>query len=81
MLSQNLKQNLASKMHEFFIKTYVEVDASLAKKQYRHMAQALMIGSPEWEMEEIKDLALESASCALPENFVGILEEIWEEIV
>jgi hypothetical protein len=81
MLSANLKPYIVQNLHQLFIKTYVETDSSLAKKQYKQMAQALLIGSPVWEISEIRDLALESASCALPENFVGIIEQLWEEIV
>jgi hypothetical protein len=81
MLSANLKQSIVQNLHQLFIKTYVETDSSLAKKQYQNLAQGLIVGSPLWEIEELKDLALESAIEALPENFVGIIKEIWEEIV
>jgi hypothetical protein len=80
MLSQNLKQHIVCNMNELFLKTYVETDSILAKKQYRNMAQGLIVGSPLWEIDEIRDLAIENAKEVMPENFVGILEEIWEEI-
>jgi hypothetical protein len=80
-MSANLKPYIVQNLHQLFIKTYVETDSSLAKKQYRNLAQGLIVGSPVWEIEELKDLALSSAIEALPENFVGIIEEIWQKIL
>jgi tryptophan synthase alpha subunit len=81
MVSDNLKPFIISNLHQLFIQTYVEVDSSLAKKQYKKIAEGVIVGSAVEEIEELWDLAIESAQEALPSQFVGIIKEIWQEII
>jgi hypothetical protein len=77
----NAKQTIACEIHKLYIATFVEVGEEEAKTQYRLMIQALKIGSSEEEINQLANLALESASCALPESFVDIISELWQEIM
>jgi hypothetical protein len=75
------KQTIACEIHKIFISTFVEQGEEEAKQQYKLMLQALQIGSSQEEITQLGNIALESASCALPESFVDTIVELWQEIL
>jgi hypothetical protein len=75
------KQTIACEIHKIFISTFVEVGEDEAKQQYRLLIQALKVGTNEDELNNLANLAIESASCALPESFVDTIVELWQEIL
>jgi hypothetical protein len=76
----NAKQTIACEIHKIFIETFIEIGEDEARQQYRLMIQALKIGTNEEEITQLANLALESASCALPESFVEQISELWQEV-
>jgi N-acetyl-beta-hexosaminidase len=77
----NAKQKIATEIHKIFISTFVEQGEEEAKTQYQLMIQALKIGSSEEEINQLANLAVESAQEALPEMFVEQISELWQEIL
>jgi hypothetical protein len=77
----NAKQKIATEIHKLYIATFVEVGEEEAKTQYQLMIQALKIGSSEEEINQLANLAVESAQEALPEMFVEQISELWQEIL